>query len=133
MQNFYVRTVFFVRDTVRAMEYYTNTLGFHLDWVHKERDVPYVVQVSLLGMEIILNQAEHPELDRPGHGRLYVGLDEAQTTALQQHIQQHGIAAEYTHWGAPTLIIFDLDKNELFFWLSDAERAKWQQQHAGTA
>jgi hypothetical protein len=41
--------------------------------------------------------------------------------------------ATYTHWGAPTMVILDLDQNELFFWLSDAERAKWQEAHAGAA
>lgn len=133
MQNLYARTVFFVRDTPRAMEFYTNTLGFHLDWSYEEHGRPYVVQVSLFGMEIILNQAEGPESDRPGHGRLFVGLDEAQTAALQQHIQSKAISAIYTQWGAPTLVIFDPDRNELFFWLSDAERVKWQEAHAGVA
>jgi catechol 2,3-dioxygenase-like lactoylglutathione lyase family enzyme len=131
MKKFYARSVFFVRDTPRAMEFYTKTLGFHLDWTHEERGRPYVVQVSLLGMEIILNQTEIPENDRPGHGRLFVGLDEAQTAELLQHIQDMGISATYTEWGAPTLVIVDLDQNELFFWLSDAERARWQQAHAG--
>ena len=131
MQNLYARSVFFVRDTPRAMEFYTEALGFHLDWTYEEQGRLFVVQVSLFGLEIILNQAETPIADRPGHGRLFVGLDEAQTAALLQHIQSKGITATYTHWGAPTLAIFDLDKNELFFWLSDAERVKWQEAHAG--
>jgi len=133
MQNLYARSVFFVRDTPRAAEFYTDTLGFHLDWTYEEQGRPYVVQVSLLGLEIILNQVEAPEKDRPGHGRLFVGLDEAQTAALLQHLQSKGISATYTHWGAPTMVIFDLDRNELFFWLADAERAKWQEAHAGAS
>jgi catechol 2,3-dioxygenase-like lactoylglutathione lyase family enzyme len=133
MQNLYARSVFFVRDTPRAMEFYTNTLGFHLDWTYEEQGRPYVVQVSLLGLEIILNQTESAEKDRPGHGRLFVGLDEVQTVTFMQHIHSKGISVTYTHWGAPTLAIFDLDKNELFFWLSDAERVKWQEAHAGVA
>ena len=131
MQNLYARSVFFVRDTARAMEFYTSRLGFHLDWTHEEQGRPYVVQVSLMGMEIILNQTEAEEADRAGHGRLFVGLDDAQTAALLQHIDSNAVAATYTHWGAPTLVIADLDHNELFFWLSDAERVKWQHAHAG--
>lgn len=69
MQNFSARTVFFVRDTPRAMEFYTRNLGFNLDWKHEEQGRPYVVQVSLFGLQIILNQSEDPESDRPGHPR----------------------------------------------------------------
>jgi hypothetical protein len=112
------------------MEFYTDTLGFYLGWTHEEQGRPYVVQVSLLGLEIILNQTEISESDRPGHGRLFAGLDDAQTAALLQHVRSKGIPATYTHWGAPTMVIFDLDRNELFFWLSDAERAKWQEAHS---
>ena len=130
MQKLYARSVFFVRDTPRAMEFYTATLGFHVDWIYEEQGRPYVVQVSLFGIEIILNQTEAAESDRPGHGRIFVGLDEEQTAALLQHIQTKGISATYTHWGAPTMVVFDLDRNELFFWLSDDERVKWQQAHA---
>jgi catechol 2,3-dioxygenase-like lactoylglutathione lyase family enzyme len=133
MQGLSARTVFFVRDTPRATQFYTDTLGFHLDWAYEEQGRPYVVQVSLLGLQIILNQTEESEQDRPGHGRLFVGLDEAQTAALMQHIRNKEVSATYTHWGAPTLVVFDLDRNELFFWLSDEERAKWQAAHAGTA
>ena len=133
MENLCARTVFFVQDTPRAMQFYTDTLGFHLDWTHEEHGRPYVVQVSLLGLQIILNQAEIPEDHRPGHGRLFVGLDEEQTAVLMQHLKSKGISATYTHWGAPTLVILDLDQNELFFWLSDAERVKWQAAHAGAA
>jgi catechol 2,3-dioxygenase-like lactoylglutathione lyase family enzyme len=131
MQDFGARTVFFVRDTAQAVEFYRNTLGFTLDWTYEEHGRPYVVQVSLFGLQIILNQTEPSENDRAGHGRLFVGLGESETATLLQHIQRKGIAAAYTYWGAPTLAIFDLDRNELFFWLSEAERAKWQQAHAG--
>jgi hypothetical protein len=91
------------------MQFYTNKLGFCLDWTHEEQGRPYVVQVSLLGMEIILNQ----------------------TAALLHLVRSNGISATYTHWGAPALVISDVDENELFFWLSDAERAKWQAAHLG--
>jgi len=125
--------VFFVHDTPSALAFYTDTLGFSLDWTYEEQGRPYVVQVSLLGLEIILNQRETADDDRVGHGRLFAGLDPAQTAVFLQHVQGKGIPARYTHWGEPTMAIHDLDRNEIFIWLSDAERVRWQKSHAGTA
>jgi len=123
------RCVFFVRDTPSAVEYYTKSLGFSLDWTHEEQGRAFVVQVSLFGLQIILNQTESDTQDRPGHGRIFVGLDDAQSAALLQHVERRGIKMAYTHWGEPTAVIADLDRNELFVWLSDSERVKWAQVH----
>jgi len=131
MHDIGARSVFFVHDPPRAMAFYTDRLGFILDWTHEENGRPYVVQVSLMGLQIILNQRESPEDVRVGHGRIFAGLDDDQSAALLHHVECHGILAKYTHWGAPTMAIIDLDGNELFFWLSDSERARWQQTHAG--
>jgi hypothetical protein len=115
------------------MEFYTKALGFTLDWTYEEEGRPYVVQVSLLGLQIILNQKESPADDRAGHGRIFLGLDLAQSIAVLQHVQSKGIQATYTYWGAPTMAIHDLDQNEIYIWLADAERAKWQEAHANPA
>src|SRR5690606_19864360 len=131
MHELSARPVFFVRDTPRAMEFYTSALGFDLDWVHEENGRPYVVQVSLFGLQIILNQKETPADDRAGHGRIFVGLDDAQSIAILEHVKNKAISATYRHWGEPTMAIYDLDRNEIYFWLSDSERLKWQQAHAG--
>ena len=32
MDNLYARSVFFVKDGQRSLDYYTKTLGFSLDW-----------------------------------------------------------------------------------------------------
>lgn len=133
MQDLGARPVFFVQDTPRAMDFYTSALGFNLDWKHEENGRPYVVQVSLFGLQIILNQKESPTDERAGHGRIFVGLDDDQSTFLLQHVQDKGISAEYTRWGTPTLAIYDLDRNEIYFWLSGSERVKWQEAHAGVA
>jgi hypothetical protein len=124
MDKFYARTVLFVRDAVRALEHYTGTLGFSRDWVHEEQGRPYVFQVSLHGAEIILNQAEAPTLERCGHGRVFVGLEDDQSAAFVQHVQAKEIPYTVLQWGAPTIVVTDLDGNELFFWLADAERKK---------
>jgi catechol 2,3-dioxygenase-like lactoylglutathione lyase family enzyme len=53
--------VFFVADVESAARFYTEQLGFALDWDSKDG----VLQVSLLGFELILNQvwADAPPRD----------------------------------------------------------------------
>src|SRR5262245_3893947 len=117
MHDFGARPVFFVQDTPRAIEFYTGALGFNLDWTYEENGRPYVVQVSRFGLQIILNGKESAADDRAGHGRIFIGLDDPQSAVILQHVKSKGISAEYTHWGAPTMAIYDLDRNEIFFWL----------------
>src|ERR1700757_3906336 len=81
MNNFYARSVFFVKDAERSLKFYTETLGFSLDWNYQEQGRAYVFQVSLLGFELILNQTEPETEDRAGHGRLFIGLDDDQVEA----------------------------------------------------
>jgi catechol 2,3-dioxygenase-like lactoylglutathione lyase family enzyme len=125
MHKLNAKSVFFVRDTPRALDFYTSTLGFTLDWKHEEGGQPYVIQVSLLGLEIILNQMEAPTDARPGAGRIFLGINEDQSAALLQHVRSRRIPVEHTHWGAPTIVIHDLDQNELFFWVPESQHAKW--------
>jgi catechol 2,3-dioxygenase-like lactoylglutathione lyase family enzyme len=121
MENLYGRTVFFVRDAERSLAFYTETLGFSLDWNHQENGQAFVFQVSLLGLELILNQIEDRTQSRAGHGRVFVGLDDNQAEALRQHIKERGIKTTIVPWGNPTLVVRDLDENELFFWLPQSE------------
>jgi hypothetical protein len=81
----------------------------------------FVFQVSLYGFELILNQIEGWTKDRAGHGRVFIGLEESQVAALREHISTRGIKAALFHWGRPTLVIKDLDGNELFFWPPQSE------------
>lgn len=116
MDNFYARTVFFVKDGEAAHAFYTQTLGFGFDW---GEDVTCVFQVSLFGFELILNQVFGDIKDRAGHGRVFLGLDRDQAAALCEHIRAKGIRTSRVEWGRPTLVIKDPDGNELFFWLPD--------------
>jgi catechol 2,3-dioxygenase-like lactoylglutathione lyase family enzyme len=50
--------VFFVKDAERSLSFYTDALGFALDWNHQEHGRAFVVQVSLFGLQLILNQTE---------------------------------------------------------------------------
>lgn len=131
MNNLFARSVFFVKDAERSLRFYTETLGFSLEWNHQEQGRAFVFEVSLLGFQLILNQTQPQTEDRAGHGRLFVGLDDAQSPAFRKHIEERGIQTMVLEWGAPTLVIRDLDGNELFFWLPEDERASMQAQVAG--
>jgi catechol 2,3-dioxygenase-like lactoylglutathione lyase family enzyme len=131
MNNFYARSVFFVKDAERSLKFYTETLGFSLDWNYQEQGRACVFQVSLIGFELILNQTGPATQDRAGHGRLFIGLEHDQVDAFRKHIEQKSIKTTVVQWGNPTLVIRDLDENELFFWLPESERAGLQAQLAG--
>lgn len=117
MENLYARTVFFVRDTERALRFYTQQLGFSLDWSYQEESRIFVCQVSLFGFELILNEVDDRTQARAGQGRLFIGLDDDQAAPVRKHVLESGIQTEQQDWGRPTLVIRDADSNELFFWL----------------
>jgi catechol 2,3-dioxygenase-like lactoylglutathione lyase family enzyme len=109
----YARSVFFVSDTERARRYYTEQLGFSVDWDSGDG----VFQVSLLGVELILNEVGEHTRARAGHGRLFIGLEDNQVEPLLKHIAERNIQTQRVDWGRPTLVIKDLDANELYFWV----------------
>ena len=113
MTPLYARSVFFVADADRSRRFYIEDLGFTLDWDSHDG----VFQVSLFGFELILNQVEDRTTPRAGHGRLFIGLEDDQGEPLRKHIADKGIQTFRVEWGRPTLVIGDLDGNELFFWL----------------
>ena len=116
MNNLYARAVFFVEDAERSLRFYVEQLGFSEDWCYQEEGKAYVCQVSLFGFELILNQVAEHTKTRAGHGRVFIGLDEDQVEPLHEHIAANGIPTERWDWGRSTLVIRDLDANELFFW-----------------
>jgi catechol 2,3-dioxygenase-like lactoylglutathione lyase family enzyme len=104
---------FFVADADRSLRYYTEQLGFSLDWDSKDG----VFQVSLFGFELILNQVGERTRTRAGHGRVFIGLEDDQGDPLRKHIAEKGIQTLRVEWGRPTLVIRDVDANELFVWM----------------
>ena len=116
MNNLYARSVFFVKDGERSLRFYTEQLGFSVDWSYPEEGRTFVFQVSLFGFELILNQIEARTQTRAGQGRVFIGLDDDQVEPLHNHIAAKGIQTERLDWGRRTLVIRDLDGNELFFW-----------------
>src|SRR5215510_9068893 len=123
MENFYARSVFFVKDAEASLAFYTQQLGFSLDWNSQYEGRAWVFQVSLFGFELILNHAWGPLQNRTGHGRAYIGLEDDQAAALVRHIRERAIHVMRAEWGRPTLVLRDPDGNELFFWLPDSEWA----------
>ena len=111
MKHWYARPVFFVRDAEEALSFYEGTLGFTLDWNHREDGRAYVCQVSYNGFELIL--AQDPV--KAGNGRVFISLDAEQEQALRVSIQERSIAFTETQWGMPVIEILDIDNNELFF------------------
>ena len=113
VSNLYARAVFFVADSGRASRFYTEQLGFALDWDSKDG----VLQVSLLGFELILNQTWADVPERAGKGRVFIGLDDDQEAAFRKQLSSIAIRPRRVNWGRPTLVITDPDGNELFVWL----------------
>jgi catechol 2,3-dioxygenase-like lactoylglutathione lyase family enzyme len=116
MNDLYARSVFFTEDAERSLRFYTERLGFSVDWDYKEEGRTVVCQVSLLGFELILNEIDERTRARAGHGRVFIGLDDDQLEPLRSHVAARGIQTERLAWGRWTLVIRDLDANELFFW-----------------
>jgi catechol 2,3-dioxygenase-like lactoylglutathione lyase family enzyme len=116
MNNLYARTVFFVTDAERSLRFYREQLGFSEDWNHQKEGRALVCQVSLFGFELILNQAGGETRTRAGHGRVFIGLDHDQIEPFRKHVAAHGIPTQSVEWGRLTLVVRDLDANELFFW-----------------
>lgn len=113
MDSLYARTVFFVSDAERSRRHYTDTLGFTLDWDSGDG----VCQVSLLGFEVILNDTSTLTRHKVGCGRVFIGLEDDQGPALRKHIAERRIQTVSVRWGRPTLVVRDLDGNQLFFWM----------------
>jgi catechol 2,3-dioxygenase-like lactoylglutathione lyase family enzyme len=116
MNHLYARAVFFVEDAERAQRHYVDQLGFSEEWAYQHEGKVNVCQVSLFGFELILNQTDDGTRARAGRGRVFIGLEDDQVEPLHKHIEARGIRTERVDWGRPTLVIRDLDGNELFFW-----------------
>ena len=117
MNNLYARSVFFVNNAERSLRFYMERLGFSEDWNYQEEGRTFVCQVSLLGFELILNEIDDRTRTRAGHGRVFIGLDDDQGEPLRKHVAAKGIHTQRVDWGRPTLVVRDLDANEIFCWL----------------
>jgi hypothetical protein len=62
---------------------------------------------------------------------VFIGLEDDQVGGFRAHLREKGIKTAVVQWGAPTLVIRDLDQNELFFWFPESERASLHAELAG--
>ena len=67
--------------------------------------------------ELILNEVDEHSRDRAGRGRLFIGVEDEQRDTLRRHLTARSIPTQRVEWGRPTLVVRDVDGNELFFWL----------------
>jgi catechol 2,3-dioxygenase-like lactoylglutathione lyase family enzyme len=134
VQNLHARSVFFVKDAEQSLRFYADTLGFTLDWNHQVQERAFVFQVSLFGFQLILNQAdaEARTENRPGHGRVFIGLEDSQVEAFRRHFSERRVKTTVQLWGRPTLVIRDVDENEMFIWVPESEQARLEAELAGT-
>jgi len=124
MNNLYARSVFFVSDAERSLRFYVEQLGFAMDWNYQEEGRTFVCQISLFGFELILNEVTDRTQTKAGHGRVFIGLDDDQEEPLRRHVLERDIRTERLDWGRPTLVIRDLDANEIFFWMPNDDWAR---------
>ena len=101
MNNLYARSVFFVENAERSLAFYTERLGFSLDWNSEFEGRPWVFQVSLFGFEQILNQVYDRTVGRAGHGRVFIGLDDDQVGPFLEHLASKRIPARRVDWAVP--------------------------------
>lgn len=124
MNNLHARTVFFVSDAGRSLQFYKEALGFAQDWSYPESGPAHVCQVSLFGFELILNQVDADDGSRAGAGRLFIGLEDEQSEPFLKHLKALAVHPERREWGRPTMVIKDPDGNELFFWIPKNDWSK---------
>jgi catechol 2,3-dioxygenase-like lactoylglutathione lyase family enzyme len=106
------RPLFFVADVERARDFYVGSLGFTEKWSFVEDGKLFVGQVNRGDCEVILS-SQWPE--RNGKSRLFVSLTTAAYAALPGELAAKGVTATQGWWGYRTLIVTDLDGNELYF------------------
>jgi hypothetical protein len=54
---------------------------------------------------------------------VFFAIYKDQLESFQRYLSENRIKTTVIYWGAPTLVIRDLDGNELFTWLPESERA----------
>jgi catechol 2,3-dioxygenase-like lactoylglutathione lyase family enzyme len=110
--RWYARPVVAVSDMTKALGFYGDKLGFHVDWRHEEADETLVAQVSRSGCELILS-SQWPE--RAGTSVVFVSLDEEALIAARQEIEAKGVRVADGHWGYRLAVVEDPDGNALWF------------------
>jgi catechol 2,3-dioxygenase-like lactoylglutathione lyase family enzyme len=112
MDVWYSRPVFFVESVERSIAFYTEKLGFTVGSSYEEEGKILVGQVNREDCEILLN-CQQPE--KTGCGRIFISLEIGVLRTLRAEFENRGAPIVDGWWGYDTMIIKDLDGNELFF------------------
>jgi catechol 2,3-dioxygenase-like lactoylglutathione lyase family enzyme len=112
MNLWYSRPVLFVESVERSIAFYTEKLGFAESSRYEEEGKMLVAQVDREDCEILLN-CQQPE--KTGRGRIFISIDIEPLRALRTEFENRGAPIRDGWWGYDTMIIEDLDGNELFF------------------
>jgi catechol 2,3-dioxygenase-like lactoylglutathione lyase family enzyme len=112
--TWYLRTVFFVSDIQRAIEFYVDKLGFTKKW-HEADGKGTVCQVDRGGCEIILCQ----DVTRRDRGRVFLELSRMGVDQLLQEVVERSIPTQRIWWGYDVLRIEDQDGNDLLVCLEN--------------
>jgi catechol 2,3-dioxygenase-like lactoylglutathione lyase family enzyme len=108
MGQWYTRSVLFVADVERSIEFYVAKLGLRETWRHEQ----LVAQVERDGCEIIVS-SQWPE--KVGNGMLFISLTAEDFARLPDDLTVAGVPFVRSHWGYPVLVVADPDGNELYF------------------
>jgi catechol 2,3-dioxygenase-like lactoylglutathione lyase family enzyme len=112
--TWYLRTVFFVSNIQRAIEFYVAKLGFKKKW-HEADGKGTVCQVDRGGCEIILCQ----DATRKDRGRVFLELSRKGVEQLLKEVSERSIPTEKSWWGYDVLRIEDPDGNDLLVCLEN--------------
>jgi catechol 2,3-dioxygenase-like lactoylglutathione lyase family enzyme len=119
--GWFSRPVFFVESVERSIIFYTEQLGFEVEWTHEEDGTLLVGQVNREDCELILN-SQQP--DKAGKGRMFISLDPEPLRRLRSELESRGAPIRDGWWGYDTMIVEDPDGNELFFPYANEEAAE---------
>ena len=120
--KWYARTVLFVADIDRSVDFYVKQFGFTQNWRFvDEAGKAGVAQVARPGCELILT-AESP--DKAGKGLMFISLDVEVLNALRAELEGRGVDVKEGLWGYRVMVIVDPDGNEFYFAYDEGLKAK---------
>jgi catechol 2,3-dioxygenase-like lactoylglutathione lyase family enzyme len=103
-KEWYSRTVLFVSDMKRSIDFYVKKFGFTENWrFEAEGGNASVAQVARPGIELIL-AAESPE--KMGKGLMFISLDgDDAVAALHAELEGRGVEVKEGIWGYRVMVI----------------------------
>jgi catechol 2,3-dioxygenase-like lactoylglutathione lyase family enzyme len=113
--KWYARTVLFVTDIDKSVDFYVTQLGFTQNWRFLDAEgTPGVAQVARPGLELILYRPEEWP-DKVGKGLVFISLDQEVLDALRADLEGRGVAVRDGVWGYRVMVVVDPDGNEFYF------------------